>query len=173
VAIGGLTGTGKSVVAQALAPRMPGPAGARLLRSDVLRKSRQGLASSEQAPLESYMLSQRAEVYRALASNAAEALHAGASVIVDATFLLESGQAFVKEAAGAAPLKGYWLDAPLSVRLARVAGRKGDASDADMAVAVAQMTPDALPSWWRRIDADRSVAEIVDEIAADLAMTTP
>jgi aminoglycoside phosphotransferase family enzyme/predicted kinase len=168
VAMGGLSGTGKSAVARSLAPRMSGPAGARLLRSDVLRKNKKGLALHDKAPAESYTMSQRANVYRALASSAAKASCAGASVVVDASFLVESGHALIKQAAGSAPLKGYWLDAPLDVRLARISGRKGDASDADVAVAAAQIAPSALPSWWRRVDADRPASAVVDEIVADL-----
>jgi predicted kinase len=170
VAIGGLSGTGKTVVAQALAHRLPGPSGARVLRSDIVRKREQGLALNERAPAENYTVGQRADVYRQLATMTAEVMHAGASVIVDATFLLESGQASLQETAGDAALNGYWLSAPLEVRLARVSTRAGDASDADVAVAAAQAEPTALPSWWRRVDANRPVSEIADDIAAELQL---
>jgi hypothetical protein len=48
---------------------------------------------------------------------------------------------------------GLWLEAPLPVLEQRVAGRRDDASDADLAVlrAAARITPGPLS--WRRLDA--------------------
>jgi predicted kinase len=54
------------------------------------------------------------------------------------------------------------------VRLARASGRVGDASDADAAIAAAQREPGGLDPAWRRLDANRPLARIVGEIAADL-----
>jgi predicted kinase len=168
VAVGGLSGSGKSSVAAALAPLLPGPAGARLLRSDVLRKSRLGLATDQRAGADAYTAERRAEVYDDLAARAAAAIGAGASVVADATFLTASAREAIAGASAGATAYAYWLDAPLDVRLARVAGRAFDVSDADAAVAAAQQTPGDLPSRWRELDANRSVGEIVSEIVADL-----
>jgi predicted kinase len=168
VAIGGLSGSGKSSVAAALAPLLPGPSGARLLRSDVLRKRGLGLATDQPAGADAYTAERRAEVYDDLAARAAAAIGAGASVVADATFLGASAREAIAGASGGAPTFAYWLDAPLDVRLARVSGRSFDASDADAAVVAAQETPRDLTPTWRRLDATRSVGEIVSEIMTEL-----
>jgi uncharacterized protein len=170
IAVGGLSGTGKSTVAQALATCLPGPAGARLLRSDVLRKARQGLSLEARAGQASYAPERRAEVYRELASRAAEAVSCGANVIADATFSVASTREAIEAAAGGVQLRLYWLSAPLGVRLARVAGRAHDASDADVSVAQAQKEPTNMSRAWRLLDANRPVLAIVAEIMDDLAL---
>lgn len=167
-AIGGLSGTGKSAVAQMLAACASGPAGARLLRSDVLRKTRAGLALGAKAGQASYTPEQRRQIYRDLARRAAEALAGGASVIADATFIATSAQEAVEASAGRAPFQAYWLSAPLKVRLGRIVGRAHDASDADAAVATAQKEPALLSRAWRRTNADRPVMAIVAEIMDEL-----
>lgn len=170
IAVGGLSGTGKSAVAQALAACLPGPAGARLLRSDVIRKTGAGLALEAKAGQASYAPERRDEVYRELARRAAEAVNGGANVIADATFRAKSARDAIGAAAGHAQFAAYWLSAPLSVRLARVAGRTHDASDADVLVAQAQEEPSDISSAWRRIDANSPVLAIVAEIMQDLAL---
>ena len=64
---------------------------------------------------------------------------------------------------------GIWLDAPLEVRLARIAARKGDASDADAEVAKAQEDPEDLGAGWHRIDASGTVDETIANALAVLA----
>ena len=50
VAVGGLSGTGKSVLARALAPIIMPQPGAVVLRSDVLRKQKFGVNETERLP---------------------------------------------------------------------------------------------------------------------------
>jgi aminoglycoside phosphotransferase family enzyme/predicted kinase len=170
IAVGGLSGTGKSSVAQTLAACLPGPAGARLLRSDVLRKTREGLSLDRKADQASYAPERRAEIYGELARRASEAIGAGATVIADATFRETTTREAIEAAAGQAQFHACWLSAPRSVRLARVAGRAGDASDADVSVAQAQEEPSDVSAAWRLIDADRPVLAIVAEILEHLAL---
>lgn len=165
VAIGGLSGSGKSTVAKALAPRLPGPAGARLLRTDVLRK--QGLGRSAPPP-QAYAAEARAAVYRALAARTAQAASAGASVIADATFQDAENRSTIETAMAGRAWRGFWLDAGADVRAARVSGRTGDASDADVSVALKQRLGGRLGPGWRRIDATRPIDEIVADIKTDL-----
>jgi hypothetical protein len=61
-------------------------------------------------------------------------------------------------------LTGIWLDAPAEILRARVKGRKGGASDADIDVLEHQLEVTAQPSGWTRVDAARSPQAIVDEI---------
>jgi uncharacterized protein len=169
MAVGGLSGTGKSALATAAAPLLPGPAGARLLRSDVVRKRQLGLAPEQRADAEAYAPERSEEVYRELTERAAAAVGAGASAVADATFRSPAAREAIASAAGRARVFAYWLEAPLELRLARVSGRVLDASDADAAVAAAQRTPDDVGPPWRRLDAGRSVENMVADIVADLA----
>ena len=50
IAVGGLSGTGKSVLARALAPHVAPAPGAVLIRSDVERKAMFGVAQTEKLP---------------------------------------------------------------------------------------------------------------------------
>lgn len=150
VALGGLSGTGKSVAARGLAPDLPGPCGARILRSDVVRKA--GGPVDKSAPPEAYTDAARTEIYRRLAARAKDAL-AGASVVLDATFEVAEMRRVLTETVPPARLHALWLTAPRETRVERVAARHGDVSDADAQVARAQSEPEDLDPSWRRIDA--------------------
>jgi uncharacterized protein len=82
VAIGGLSGTGKSVLARVLAPElMPAP-GAVVLRSDVERKALFGVAETEHLPADAYTPEVTARIYAALADKARRVTSAGHSAVV-------------------------------------------------------------------------------------------
>ena len=165
VAVGGLSGSGKSAVAAELCPLLPGPAGARWLRSDVIRKQTLGIAPQQHAGDADYTDAARTQVYRELAARAGQALHAHACVVADATFLSMNARTLTSAAAPRCPLHAFWLDAPLEVRLERIAGRSGDPSDADASVAAAQEDPVDLGADWRRIDALPPAAETAANLA--------
>ena len=80
VAIGGLSGSGKSTLAASLAPEI----GARVLRSDVIRKKLFGVAPEAHLPETAYTAEVSRQVYEALREKTASALAAGCSVIIDA-----------------------------------------------------------------------------------------
>ncbi|MBV6657558.1 MAG: AAA family ATPase, partial [Devosiaceae bacterium] len=84
--IGGLSGTGKSAVARALAPGLGGTPGAVVLRSDVVRKAMAGVAPETHLDASAYTASATNEVYETLGRRAKTALEAGHAVIVDAVF---------------------------------------------------------------------------------------
>ncbi|HLW92517.1 MAG TPA: AAA family ATPase [Roseiarcus sp.] len=155
VAIGGLSGTGKSALAGEIAPFLGRPPGSVWLRSDIERKRLFGVGETEHLSAEAYNRANAKEVYLRLRRKAALALKAGQSVVVDAVHSKpeerDAVQGLAKEMG--VPFAGLWLDAPLETRLKRVARRKNDASDADAAVAKAQIAsaPNSLP--WRRLDA--------------------
>ena len=83
VAIGGLRGSGKSPLGAALAPEI----GARVLRSDVIRKRLFGVAPETRLPTSAYAPKVSHRVYETLREKAAAALAAGYSVIIDAVSL--------------------------------------------------------------------------------------
>jgi aminoglycoside phosphotransferase family enzyme/predicted kinase len=155
IAVGGLSGSGKSTVAQALAPGLAPAPGARVLRSDVLRKRLMRVAPETRLPPESYTLAAAQQVYATLRDEAAAVLAAGYSAIVDAAFLRAEERQDIAAAAQAvgAPFTGLWLDAPAAQLAERIDARRGDASDADVAVLQQQTSLDLGAIDWTRIDA--------------------
>ena len=158
VAIGGLSGTGKTTLAAALAPAFGRAPGAVHLRSDVERKHLFKVPETTRLPAEAYRPEVSAAVHDRLADLAERALRAGASVIIDATFQdHHERQKIVAVAARAGvPFVGVWLDAPVDLLMERVAGRRGDASDATPAVVAAQAGQSAGEIYWFRLDASQS-----------------
>lgn len=163
VAIGGLSGTGKSTLAKALAPALPGACGGRLLRTDAIRKLAAGVGPGDRLASEAYRPEARADIYRRLAEHAREALAAGSSVVADATFREAPARAAIEAAAPGGVLLRLWLKAPTGVRAARVAQRRGDVSDATREVALEQVEPEDLGPDWRTVDADRPIAALTGE----------
>ena len=154
----GQSGTGKSTLAYAFSPLLGRAPGARVLRSDVLRKRMFGVAPETRLRPEGYTAEAHAMTYSALAASARACLAAGQAVIADAVFADAAERAEIAAAADAAgaEFRGVWLVAPAATLLHRVAGRSGDASDATEAVVHAQLTrPAAAPTDWAAIDADR------------------
>ncbi|MDJ0921325.1 MAG: AAA family ATPase [Henriciella sp.] len=169
IAIGGLSGSGKSTIAKRLAPLLPGALGARVLRSDVIRKQAKKIERDQRLTgAEDYSLERRHDVYEAMFAKAARTFSTGASVILDATFQHSN----TRDAAGTelgAHLQGIWLDAPLALRLQRIAGRPKGVSDADETVARSQIDPERLEAGWQRIDASGSPDQVVARIQETLA----
>jgi aminoglycoside phosphotransferase family enzyme/predicted kinase len=157
VAICGLIGTGKSSVAAAIAGELGIGAGARVLRSDVLRKRLFGKAPEERPPKEAYAKSVTDKVYTALETCAASLLHAGHSVVIDAVSARPEERADIAELArkAGATFTGIWLQAPEETLIARLESRGIDASDATPDVLQRQLSYDLGPMDWIRIDAGR------------------
>jgi predicted kinase len=155
VAVGGLSGTGKSVLARMLAPALEPMPGAIIIRSDVERKALFGIGEAEKLPPTAYTDDVNARVYAGLADKARRIVAAGHSVIVDAVFAQPGERVALAEAAKSArlTLRGLFLTADMATRLARVGGRIGDASDADASVARAQEQYDLGHLQWAEIDA--------------------
>ncbi|MDB5455504.1 MAG: gluconate kinase [Caulobacter sp.] len=165
VATGGLSGSGKSTFARVCAPGLGAAPGAVVLRTDEIRKRLWGVPSLQRLPREAYTPEMSVRVYDQLFGDAALALAADRSVVLDAVFLKPEerlrAQALA-EAAGVA-FQGVWLEAPPEVLRARVAARVNDASDADVAVLENQLTRDAGDIAWRRVD---TVSAFEDEARA-------
>jgi uncharacterized protein len=155
VAIGGISGTGKTTLARALAPGLGAAPGAVVLRSDVTRKKLFGVAPTARLDPEAYKEEVSVKVYETLLSRAAYLLNAGHSVIADAVYLEGRDRDRIAEVAAEAgvPFAGLWLTASAETLLARVQGRKGDASDATAKVLEAQLEVDPGPLDWASVDA--------------------
>jgi aminoglycoside phosphotransferase family enzyme/predicted kinase len=151
VLIGGLPGTGKSVLAGVLAGRL----GCTVLSSDRVRKELAGLPP--QAPAAApygtgiYAASWTGRTYRELLRRAQALLELGESVIIDASWLAAEHRAAAAAVAenAAADLVQLRCIALPTVAAQRMNTRKGDASDADPAIAAQLATtqdpwPDAI-----------------------------
>ncbi len=159
VAVGGLSGTGKSVLARGLAPALAPAPGAVVLRSDIARKRLFGIPETEKLPADAYTKAVTARVYGSLAGKARRVLAAGHSAIVDAVFAEDFERADVAQAAQGFSFHGLFLTADLATRLARVGTRVADASDADAAVARAQEQYHLGALDWDEVDAAGTPAE--------------
>ena len=155
VAVGGLSGTGKSVLARALSPDVPPAPGAVHLRADVERKVLFGVAETERLPADAYSAQAGARVYAALYDKTRHVLIAGHSVVVDAVFARPEERAKIAEIAAAegARFHGLFLVADLPIRLARVGSRRNDASDAEATVVAQQQHYDLGEIDWTEVDA--------------------
>ena len=170
IAVGGLSGTGKSLLARALAAEILPEPGAVVLRSDAERKALFGLAETDRLPQTAYARDVTAQVYATLTDKARRALAAGHSAIVDAVFADADERAAIAQAAPPSEFHGLFLTADLSVRLARVGGRTGDASDADAAVARRQEQYDVGAMQWARVDASGSPDDTLCRAVAALGL---
>jgi predicted kinase len=173
IAVGGLSGTGKSTLAAALAPEVGPAPGAVHLRSDLERKSLFGVAETVRLAPEHYTPVTSAEVYGILHRKARTALAAGHAVIVDAVFAKPEERAAIEVVAAGlgTPFLGLWLTATPDHLLARVAQRSGDASDATPGVVRQQLgwQIGALSSRWTEIEASGSPADTCARASERLA----
>jgi predicted kinase len=171
VAVGGLSGTGKSVLARALAPHVAPAPGAVMLRSDAERKALFGREETERLPKDAYTPQVTARVYATLRDKAHRLIGAGHSAIVDAVFARPDERAAIASIAHEmrVPFHGLYLTAALATRLARVGDRIHDASDADAAVARQQEDYDLGRLDWRGVNADGSTAETLAAARAAIA----
>jgi aminoglycoside phosphotransferase family enzyme/predicted kinase len=166
ICVGGLSGTGKSTLAAALAPMVGAAPGALHIRSDIERKVLAGVDEFQRLPADSYSRQASFAVYETCIARAAKALAAGHSVVLDAVFSRDSER---QHAAAVARqhktgFLGLWLEAPAESLTARVAARGADASDATPGVVAQQRTYDLGRLDWERIDASGSPAETLSRV---------
>ena len=163
LAVGGRSGAGKTSVARALAPALGAMPGASLLRTDVVRKRLLGRPPSERLPPAAYTPEVSAQVFATVAERARVLLTAGRTVIADGVYG-EPAQRHGIEAVAAGqgvPFRAVWLEAPAATLEERVAARRGDASDADVAVVrrQAEGVDESLVAW-PRVAAGGGSAEV-------------
>jgi aminoglycoside phosphotransferase family enzyme/predicted kinase len=165
IAIGGLSGVGKSSVAQALASGFSPAPGARVIRSDIVRKRLFDYPPETKLPESAYASEVTERVYRVLHDQATVSLAAGYTTIIDATFLQQDERQRIAACANLArlPFIGLWLEAPSDVLMARIGTRGKDASDADMEVLKHQLKMNPGPIEWKRINAVHCLNDIVAE----------
>jgi uncharacterized protein len=159
VAIGGLSGTGKSLLARMLAPDIMPMPGAVVLRSDIERKALFGVAETETLPKSAYSAEATTQVYVTLAAKARRVVAAGHSAIVDAVFAQAGERGDIAKATDSAKFSGLFLTADMQSRLERVGARTRDASDANAAVVQDQEKFELGRINWAKVDASGTPEE--------------
>ena len=154
IAIGGLSGSGKSRTAREVAPFVGLAPGARVVRSDVIRKRLAGVDTFARLGPDGYTPELTERTYRTLFEDAARALETGHSVIADAVFARANERRAIADVAARAgvPFAGLWLESPPDVMMRRVANRRRNPSDATPDVVRQQQEYDLDGIDWRRID---------------------
>ncbi|MBO6520374.1 MAG: AAA family ATPase [Rhodospirillales bacterium] len=168
IAVGGLSGSGKSRLARELACYTGRRPGARVVRTDVVRKRLMGVHPNKSLGPEGYAADVTEKTYDAFAAQAREALENGQSVVMDAVFAKEAQRQEVEALAKACsvPFSGIWVDAPEAVRVERVATRKKNVSDATVDVAKQQSAYDLGDIGWARVDSSGKKKETVRQARA-------
>ena len=147
VAIGGLSGSGKSRLARKLAPLMGPAPGALVVRSDVIRKRLADAGLHDRLGESGYTGEMTRRTYETLYATAQAALSAGHSVIADAVFAKSEQRNKISDAAEIqkTSFDGLWLNAPPEILLKRVVGRKRNVSDATVNLVRQQLDYDIGP----------------------------
>ncbi len=173
VAVGGLSGTGKTLLARALADSLDPPPGAAVLRSDVARKQHFQVDETERLPADAYRPQVNAIVYRILTGQAEQILAQRHSVILDAVFAKPAERRAIADAARklGLPFAGLFLVSDLATRASRVEHRSGDASDATVDLVKRQEDYDVGQLDWHVIDASGTPAQTLRRAKAALGLT--
>jgi predicted kinase len=155
IAVGGLSGTGKSVLARALASDVLPLPGAVVLRSDLLRKQLFKVRETDRLPESAYRAEITGQIYEVLTERAGRIVAQGHSVVVDAVFARNAEQHAIRDVANGLNVRfaGLFLTADLDTRVKRVGHRQRDASDATPEIAKLQEKYDLGAVDWVVIDA--------------------
>lgn len=168
LAIGGLSGSGKSALALRLAPSLGRSPGAIVIRSDIERKAMYGIDETARLPSDAYAPEVGERVFARMLARARRVLYTGHSAILDGVYARPDQRAAAEtlaHAAGAGFL-GLWLEAPRETLLARVAARRNDASDATADVVEKQLDYDLGVIGWTQIYAGGTLDQ-VETLARD------
>ncbi|MGZ8409639.1 MAG: bifunctional aminoglycoside phosphotransferase/ATP-binding protein [Hyphomicrobium sp.] len=178
IAIGGLSGSGKSRLARWLAPHVGAPPGARVVRTDSTRKRLAGIALGSRLGSRGYSSEMNKRTYQAVFDECAQVLAAGQSAIADAVFAdPEERKAIERVAAKAGvPFHGMWLETSPEIMQERVTRRARNVSDANAWVVRLQLQYDPGELTWTRLDSsgsrDETMAAALQILNCDLETET-
>lgn len=162
ITVSGLSGSGKSTVAKALAALLPNTV---YLDSDETRKEIFGVPHTQKLPPEAYTPEATQKLIDETARRIRDHIAAGKNVVQ--SVMLVSGVArdrqeeLAREAG--AEFQGIWLTAGARILFERVAARKGDASDASLEFAKEQQLWDIGAVKWPMIDAGQPREDVVKQ----------
>lgn len=170
VAIGGLSGTGKTTIARAVAHQIGAAPGAIHIRSDVVRKTLLHCDPLDQLAADGYAPQITEQTYAELRKQAGQILQQRHCAILDAVHCDPAARKAAQDVATAAgcAFVGIWLDSPLQTRLDRVAARGPDASDADAQVVRRQADNDLGRMDWMRINTDQPLEAVLKDVSTRL-----
>jgi hypothetical protein len=162
VAVGGLSGTGKSSVSTALAPHFGPAPGALVISSDWVRKRQFGVEPTFRLDADCYLPEVDRRVYDEMFDIASDALASGHAVILDGTFRGATDRRMAAELAKKHGVRftGLWLDADFETMNTRILGRSGDASDATIAILKKQVLDPPRDIEWDRLDVSGTAADV-------------
>jgi len=165
VAVGGVSGTGKTTLARALAPLLGAAPGAIVIRSDVIRKQLMGVHETARLPESAYAPAVTQAVYDRIAELATTVLATGYIAVADAVYGKESERLALAKIADRTglPFRGVWLEAPAQLLEPRITSRRGDASDATTDVLRAQLGFVSTPGEWTHVSAAGSPDQTIME----------
>ncbi len=175
VAMGGLSGSGKSRLAREVAAYLGPAPGARVARTDCTRKRIAGVPLGARLGPGGYTADMNTRTFEAVYDEAATALCAGHSVIADAVFAAPGQRdaiAKVAEEAGVA-FRGFWLDARPDVMMERVSSRQRNVSDATAAIVRMQLDYDLGAIEWQRIDTSGSKEHTMAQCLEAMGLKEP
>jgi len=154
IAVGGLSGSGKSRMSRELASFAGAPPGARVVRTDVVRKRLCGVTPEVRLPDDAYSADMHDKTYRAFYEEIRAGLRQGHTVVADGVFASPRQRATVRDAAADAgvPLCGIWMTAAPEIMETRVVERQHNASDATLEVLRQQFTYDLGDIDWAVVD---------------------
>jgi uncharacterized protein len=174
IAVGGLSGSGKSRLGRTLASFVGAAPGARIIRSDVLRKTLAGVDPLTRLEAESYSPEMSHRTYQSVYEQSRSVLNGGHSVIADAVFAKPEERKAIAAIADDLGLvfHGLWLEAPAEVMEKRVTQRTFNPSDADVAVVRQQLSYDLGVMEWDRIDSAGAKSTTLDKALKALGLYT-
>lgn len=168
VAIGGFSGSGKTTVAESIAPYLGVAPGARIIESDRIRKALHGVPAETRLPEAAYRRDVSERVYGDMVLRTQVILADGGSVVADAVFDSADHRAAIEAAARRyqADFHGFWLDADPAVLWRRIRDRRSGPSDANVEILQMQLARRIGDMTWQRIDTSKSLQACCDDIAA-------
>ena len=166
IAIGGLSGSGKTTIAEALAAHVGAPPGARIVESDRIRKAMHGVAPETRLPDKAYRPDVSAKVYREMCWRTSLILAEGGSVVADAVFDNRANRELIEMVAreAKAPFVGIWLQTDPTILWQRVSQRRQGVSDATVDILSRQLQRQVANVAWPKHDAASEPAKIVAQI---------
>lgn len=173
IAVGGLSGSGKSRLSRYLAPFVGVSPGARIVRTDTTRKRLAGVAPGTRLSPAAYTPEASKRTYNSVLQEVRETLMAGQSVIADAVFALPEERAAIENVASEAgvPFDALWLEAEPERLVERVVRRRNNASDATPVVVRMQLAYDLGEICWRRLNSSSSREETLKAAMTILGLT--
>lgn len=172
IAIGGYSGTGKSTLANRIAPLAGTAPGAVVLSSDLIRKRMYSAEPDSRLDPDLYQPDVSDRVYRELLGFADRVVTGRATVIVDATFMHAESRDDIRKLAAAHGIgfHGYWLVGDTENLARRVAERPQGASDATPDVLRQQLQHGPGEVSWRQIDTTDASIDACDLVCRDLGL---